>query len=274
MLKDDIIKTIKSQKGIDGEKIASLLLPCLKISLEEDVAIAYSASKIGGLPPIFDQTYPSSHDVPLTFLAQISLVDICHLNNLLPKSGRLYFFVLTKDIGYRYPDRKNEFRVLYATDKAQGNNHGEFQAIPEYPIFFSEYYTFPSYQEHVFLKNNLTNDESLFIEDFESELQLSSECLPDIGHQVLGHPKAVQGTVRFFWAAKYLGIENFEAITKEERDRINQEEDKFLLLLQLDFLDPKIGIEHFGDSVAYFGIHEEDLANGNFDNVVLVMQNT
>ena len=274
MLKDEIIKRIKNQKTISEKEIESLLLPGLKFSLEDAPPIEHSTSKIGGLPLNFDRPYPLYEDIPLTFLTQISLADICYLNNLLPKNGELYFFILTNEIGYRYADRKNEFRVIFTTNKAKRNGYAEFHAIPEHTISFYEQYTFPSYQEHLIVGNNLTNEDLLFIEEYEFELQLSSSSLIDIGHQVLGNPKAVQGTVRFWWAAKYLGIENLDTISEEEADRINLEEDKFLLLLQLDFSDPKIDIEQFGDSVAYFGIHEEDLRNGNFDNVILVMQNT
>lgn len=55
---------------------------------------------------------------------------------------------------------------------------------------------------------------------------------------------------------------------------IKIEEDNFILLLQLNFGDSRIGIDYFGESVAYFGIHKIDLEKLNFDNAILVMQNT
>ena len=96
----------------------------------------------------------------------------------------------------------------------------------------------------------------------------------DVGHQVLGHPHAIQGAVRYCWAIKYLGLENIDILTNEQIRLIKQEEDKFILLLQLDFSDQKITIDYFGDSIAYFGIHQKDLKSKNFENVILVMQNT
>lgn len=96
----------------------------------------------------------------------------------------------------------------------------------------------------------------------------------DTEHQVLGHPRALQGTVRFWWAAKYLGFEEKNVFSEYEIQLINNEEENFLLLLQLNFGDMNIEVDSFGDSVAYFGIHRKDLQNKNFDNVVLVMQNT
>ncbi|AZI26777.1 DUF1963 domain-containing protein [Pedobacter sp. G11] len=273
MEKVEIIKLIENTKAGNGQKIISLLLPTLKFSLDESAAIKQSRSQIGGAPTIFDQHYPLFNNVPLIFLAQISLNDIHYLNELLPKSGLLCFFILLNDIGNRYPDQKNEFKVVFVNSTIQGNVNGKSEEIPALPISFVEHYAFPSYQENLIVKNNISDEDLFFMELLEMELQ-SPSALTDIGHQILGHPNAVQGTVRFWWAAKYLGIDHIDAITKEQMDRINQVEDQFVLLLQLDFSDPKIGIDHFGDSVAYFGIHEEDLAKENFDNVILVMQTT
>ncbi|MET0571083.1 MAG: YwqG family protein [Pedobacter agri] len=273
MEKVEIIKLIENTKAVKGQKIISLLLPGLKFSLDEPAAIKQSRSQIGGAPRIFDQHYPSLNNVPLVFLAQISLDDIHYLNGLLPKSGLLCFFILLNDMDNRFPDRKNEFKVVFVNRTIQGNVNGKSEEIPAFPISFVEQYTFPSYQENLIVKNNISDEDLFLMESLEMELQAAS-ALTDIGHQILGHPNAVQGTVGFWWAAKYLGIDHIDAISQEEMDRINREEDQFVLLLQLDFSDPKIGIEHFGDSVAYFGIHEEDLAKENFDNVILVMQNT
>jgi len=273
MEKVEIIKLIENTKAVNGQKIISLLLLSLKFSLDEPAVIKQSRSQIGGAPTIFDQHYPSLHDVPLSFLAQISLDDIHYLNDLLPKSGLLCFFILVNDIGNRYPDRKDEFKVVFVNNTTRGNANGNSEDIPAFPISFVEQFTFPSYQEDVIVKNNMTDEDLFLMESLEMEVQ-SASALTDIGHQILGHPNAVQGTVRFWWAAKYLGIDQIDAITQEQMDSINQEEDQFVLLLQLDFSDPKIGIEHFGDSVAYFGIHEKDLAKESFDNVILVMQNT
>lgn len=275
MFKDQIIKRIKNQKNINEDKIQSLLQLGLIFNLENTTeVIVHRGSKIGGLPPVLEQPYPSIGEEPLTFLAELSLPQICHLNNILPKRGQLYFFILTSDIGYRYPEGKTEFRVIYEKGGHLENEEMKVQTVPEHIIKFFEQYTFPSFQENIIIKNNLTHEESYFIEELEFELQLSTESVIDIGHQVLGHPKAIQGTVRFWWAAKYLGIKNIDAISQKEAQRIKNEEDKFFLLLQLDFSDEKIGIERFGGSVAYFGIHENDLRDCNFDNAILVMQNT
>jgi uncharacterized protein YwqG len=85
---------------------------------------------------------------------------------------------------------------------------------------------------------------------------------------------ALQGTVKFWWAAKYLEINTNTEISKEDMDRINWIAEDFILLLQIDFSDSKIEIDNFGDSIAYFGIHKTDLINRDFSKVVLEMQNT
>ncbi|MFA6275100.1 MAG: YwqG family protein [Pedobacter sp.] len=275
MLKEEIIKLIDTQNSINKDKIKSLLLPSLKFKLDDSVLAKFSSSKIGGYPPIFEEGYPSYNGIPLTFLGQISLDQISStINSLLPKSGLLYFFLLINHVNNRYPDRKNEYKVLYKKNAEKENIDKKFPKILEFPISFFEHYTFPSYQENVIVENKLTDEDLNFIEDIESEIQYIESENFDVGHQVLGHPKAIQGTLRFWWAAKYLGFENIDTLTNEEIKKIKQIEDKFILLLQLDFSDPKIIIDDFGSSIAYFGIHKKDLENEDFDNVILVMQNT
>jgi len=272
MLKEEIINLIDSQSIQNKEKIKSLLLPSLKFSIEDLNPGYLSISKIGGKPPIFENVWPECKSTPLLFLAEISLSQISDINNLLPKDGILCFFILTDDNLYRYPDRKGEFKVLYIENINRENTNKAFMSIKEYPIRFFEHYTLPSYQENILIGSNLTQVELNLIEDIESNISDFEGY--DIGHQVLGHPKAIQGTVRFWWAVKYLGLENIETLSEPEEEMAKQEGDKFILLLQLDFSDPKITVDHFGDSVAYFGIHQHDLKNKNFDNVILVMQNT
>jgi uncharacterized protein YwqG len=280
MKKDEIIEFIK-MKINQSESLKSLLSPCLSFNLSQNLLKnKENYSKIGGSPDLFNKEWPIINNHFLTFLGQISLNQINELNNILPKNGMLYFFILTTDIGYRYPDKKGEFRVVYIEDpKQQAFYNNEFKKnldtqINEFAINFYENYTFPSYQESIIERNNITTSELEIIDDIENEIRYSLENDYDIEHQLLGHPKAVQGTVRFWWAMNYLEIEQKEQFSKEEISKIHEEEENFILLLQLNFSDPKINFDYFGDSIVYFGIHKNDLQNKNFENVVLTIQNT
>jgi len=277
-MKNKVIKLI-NQSDLESKKlIKSLLLPGIGFKLTERKT---HLSGIGGYPPIPDSQWPVFNGEPLTFLGQISLKEIASLNDLLPRSGMLCFFIYTGD-KERFPGRKGEFKVLYVEEKdiltsASGRvaSDDQFDPVKEYGVSFFDHYTFPSYQDGIVEKNDLSDDDLDIISDIEWEVRHSLGITDhDTIHQVLGHPHALQGTVRLHWAAAYCGIDIEDTLTEEELERTSREEDHFILLLQLDFGDPAIEIDAFGDSVAYFGIHKDDLMNLNFENVILVMQNT
>ncbi|WP_396179820.1 DUF1963 domain-containing protein [Flavobacterium sp.] len=276
MYKDRIVDLI-NKKVKDEEKIIRLLLPTIGIKLNSDKA-EFGLSKIGGLPPIFEGSWPLLQHSHMTFLGQLSLSQINSINKILPDNGFLCFFIFTGDVGYRYPDKKGEFKVFYIQE---GNSSAfirtdflEVPIIKESQISFFEYFTFPSYQESKMEKEIMTEEELDIIHDIESEILILINENCETEHQLLGYPRALQGPVEFWWAVKYLGLLEKDSYTAEELFLIKSEAENFILILQINFGDPNIEIDYFGDSVAYFGIHKKDLQNGNFDDVVLVMQNT
>lgn len=276
MLKDLMIELINKNDFQNKEKLKSLLLPTIGFKLNRGIA-EITSSKVGGYPPIFENNWPLYQGEKMSFWGQISLSQISKINDLLPKDGILCFFVYTGDIGYRYPNKKGEFKVVYienVDDMTSGNKFGSIKIIDERQISFFEYFTFPSYQESIIERENITNEELETIEEIESEIlfRINENC--ETEHQLLGYPRALQGTVNFWWAVKYLGIEEKESYTEIEIKSIKSEVENFILLLQTNFGDSEIEIDYLGDSVAYFGIHKKDLQNRNFDNVILVMQNT
>ncbi|WP_312345538.1 DUF1963 domain-containing protein [Chryseobacterium binzhouense] len=276
MFKNTILELIDEKIIENKEVIKTLLREGVGFKIESK-EIGFSSSKIGGQAPISDEQHPFLGIQPLTFIAQIDLNNINKMSDIMPKNGILCFFIYTGDLGYRYPSNKDEFKVLYLQDITQINNQSLIKkenTIEEYPISFFEYYTFPSYQEDIIKKNNITDEEINIISDIEEEIMYSINEDFEIPHQLLGHPNALQGTVRFWWASKYLGFDDNSQYSAEEIKLIEKEEENFILLLQLNFGDPKIEIDGFGDSIAYFGIHKKDLEANDFENVILVMQNT
>ncbi len=81
-------------------------------------------------------------------------------------------------------------------------------------------------------------------------------------------------TAATHWALNYLGFPLKSDYSEFELNKIKQEEENLILLLQLNLSDPKIEFEVFGDSVLYFGIHKTDFENENFENIILEVQNT
>jgi uncharacterized protein YwqG len=279
MNKKEILELIKL-KISNKEVLDKILLPSIGFNLTNlSNNKSLTHSKIGGYPLFLNEDWPSFNGNSLTFLGQIELNQINQINNILPKNGILYFFILTTDIGYRYPDKKGEYKVIYIEDPDRDKfilktlNNPKID-INESIINFYESYTFPSYQESIIAKNNIQNEIIEMIDEIETEIIDSFQIVYDIEHQLLGHPKAIQGSVRFWWALKYLEIEIKNEYSKEEIAMIQAEEENFILLLQLNFGDSRIQFDYFGDSIAYFGIHRNDLLSKNFNNVILTMQNT
>ncbi|WP_445458516.1 DUF1963 domain-containing protein [Flavobacterium sp. HNIBRBA15423] len=229
---------------------------------------------MGGNPFISDKNWPLYNGRPLLFLCKLSLDQINKINNSLKLKGNLFFFILLEDIGNRYPTKKGEFKVLYFEDNVLENDKNNYFKIKEHSISFFEHYTFPSFQECIIEKNNISDEDIEIIEEIESEIYLPIDENLDISHQILGHPKAVQGSVRFWWSKQYFGFEEDTKLSEIDFKRVRQEENNFILLLQLNFDDAKIEVDYFGNSVAYFGIHKHDLENKNFENVKLIIQNT
>lgn len=266
-----ILELISKNFNSDKEKIISLLLPSFqfRLTVASNNNILSKFGKITDLPTNFD--WPTYNNEKLSFLCQIDLSDINHSNAYLPKKGMLYFFILESE--NKFPDKKGQFKVIYLENYPEINNRTTNQNDKK--LIFSERLTFPSYQEFIMEKNNISEEESNIIDEIESELYLYTDIEYDYEHQILGHPSAIQGTVRYWWAMKYLQLDEHISRTKEEMKIIEEQEENFILLLQVNFFDSNIPeFECFGDAVAYFGIHKNDLENKNFDNVILVFQNT
>ena len=275
MLKNKFLELIETFEIKDKVKIKSLLLPAIGFNIASKHANSNS-SKIGGYPPISNEIWPMYNGKPLVFLGQINLNEINKMNNLLNVKGSLLFFICIDDLGYRYPTKRDEFKILYIEDNIETVINKEFFTIKEHSLSFFEYFTFPSYQDYIIEKNNISDDDLEVIEDIENEIRylIDENLTLDINHQTLGYPKAVQDSVLYSWSKEYLGLDEENNLSEEDFKRVREEEDNFILLLQLNFGDSKIEIDIFGDSIAYFGIHKEDLKNKNFNNVKLVIQNT
>lgn len=249
-----------------SDKLKNLVLPCIIFDLSLD---SKSLSGIGGIPLIPDSIFPFYNNEKLRFLANINLQDVVISNNFIPNRGYLLFFIYTGNIGYRYPVKRNEFKVVYINNEIVNFSDN---ISKHYNLNFYEFVSFPSFQDCVIESNGINSDELLTLMSIQSKIKKEY----DINHQIFGHPTAIQGTVRFWWALDYFGYnpEDVDSLPSEEINKLKKEEDNFILLLQLNFSDSRIGIDYFGESVAYFGIHKNDLDTLNFDNAVLVMQNT
>ena len=274
------IKSYILENNIEHSDILlETLKPSISITTNKE-SLKKTNSKFGGVPYI-DKNFkhPIFNESPLTFIGQIFLNDIKKFQHLsfIPSNGMLYFFINTNIIN-RYPDKENEFKVIFSP--VRDNNaltpfiNENNKIFNESFLDFFEDYSFPSYQEYEVLQ---LLEKGIDIDETVDEInELKSESLgykSDLGHQFFGNPQALQGTVKFHWAKNQLKYEF--PIDEEKKLDINQLEKEYELLLQIDFSDKNLNFpELFGDSVAYFGINKDDLLNMNFENVKLTFQST
>lgn len=263
-MKESLLKHIENL-GI-SDKLKNLVQPCVLFDLSND---SKSLSGVGGTPLIPDSIFPFYSNEKLRFLANINLREFYYSNSLLPNEGNLLFFIYTGNIGYRYPINKNEFKVIFDRNEIMEFSN---ESSNHFRIDYYEFASFPCYQDNVVEISEIDSEELSNI----TRLSQKSKKQYDVNHQIFGHPAALQGTVRFWWSLQYHGYktEDVDNLSSEIIKKIKIEEDNFILLLQLSFGDSRIGIDYFGESVAYFGIHKSDLKKLNFDNAILVMQNT
>lgn len=204
----------------------------------------------------------------LNFLGKINFSEIKEIWEEKIPNGDLLFY-LKKSIDH-YPITKNDYKVIF-----HKNGNTESSRIVEFNIDISKSYTIPSYQENIILDSNINEQYREELEEIitETNSQINNYEY-DFAHQIFGNPQAIQGTVKFHWALNYLGFPLKSDYSEFELNKIKQEEENLILLLQLNLSDPKIEFEVFGDSVLYFGIHKTDFENENFENIILEVQNT
>lgn len=254
----------------DNATLSNLIKPTVGIRKNDQKKI----SKFGGNPFFSNEFDVKKHVDDLVFLCQILVDEFTPYDeyNYLSNGNILYFFI---NPNLSYPIQKKDFKVLclpYRKDSLEEFNDNELLKYNELFVEFFPHYNFPSYQSYE--RVNI-EDENFELDEKIEEIQDFINDFNDIpsgsGSQLFGNPQALQGTVSFHWAIKSLGLSY--QFSDDLLKNIRDEEEKYLLLLQIDFSDMKI-TEDFGDGVFYFGIKKEDLINYNFDNVELIYQST
>ena len=147
--------------------------------------------------------------------------------------------------------------------------------LSERNLKFFQHYTFPSYQDH---EMEVLSHKGIELDDFidENEFEIRELLLGNVDtpcHQILGQPLALQGTVKYWWAAEH---SKFAApYSEKQKTELCEMEKKFHLLLQIDLENENLDIQNYlGDGMAYFGIHQDDLEIQDFSKALLVIQNT
>ena len=278
----DIKKQIKQLKwDSDPEEVIELLNPSVGIKVLDTMEFApLGHSKFGGKPDLpFEKRWPTFSGIPMSFIAQINLSEVSVLGREydVPKHGWLYFFMYINDEDYHFPEETGEYRILYHAGDVTGLEQKEFPEdltelgrFKEKGIGFFNHYSLPSYLNKNISDLHLSDGDVQRLKQVSTGICALTGAEQEVHHQFLGEATSLMGDVNYMWADNYIIFENYSNTVKFD---INEVEKDFMLLLEVDFFDDKLGFEEFGGkSSAYFGIRNQDLNDKKFQKSVLIFQ--
>ncbi|MBQ3109577.1 MAG: DUF1963 domain-containing protein [Clostridia bacterium] len=248
-------------------------------------------SKIGGKPFLpADFIWPrfTSKDDnvnrPLSFFCQINLSDVAFYDkdNLLPKSGMLYFFYECDSFCWGFdPDDKGAARVFYYE-----NTNGfslidlpedleEGYIMPEIAVSFMTKSSYPRYEEF-----DCISDLKCEWEKYDSVIEkLGVDFDSDMyDHKLLGYADIIQSEMLSECERVTRGlfsgtVESYRNTPEDEACDIIEKAKDWTLLLQLGTISTDDFEWMFGDcGMLYFYIKKQDLLAKNFDNIWFSLQ--
>ena len=259
------------------EKVLSLIEP--NIYLSEGSYHKIGNSKYGGTPDLpASLAWPNYNEDPMVFFGQINLEKTAKLDleNLLPKTGMLYFFAhfnapeTEYGSAYDFQMEKEKYQVLYYDGPINQVSTSNFpRALPAEFHFKEE----PIYMEVDF---SIPNSYAIKLDQLglsEKDKELYEQVLDEYefcqGETILGTPCPMQDAIEIDWAYAYLQTKDYkdEAIKKQVQDL----RPDFINLLNFGMWGR---FETIGISDCYFGIRKGDLQNKDFSKAVFVMQGT
>lgn len=243
-----------------------------------DNELKIGTSKLGGAPDLLDGVkWPVMGDIPLSFLAQISLSDVQPLDTdkLLPTSGLLSFFYDAKQQTYGSdPNDRAGRKVIYSTVDAAGLKRRPFpDALPAEARFascavtFSAEITLPQRPNLLDSKLDWNDKERQAYSDFMAAFP-SEEDRKTIHHRLLGHSDDLQDDMHL--QAQLLS-HGFKDDQSAEAKALVEGAKDWVLLFQLDS-DSNAHMQWASTGLLYFWITRQDLQARNFDNVWVILQ--
>jgi len=250
----------------------------------EDNDIPIGRSKIGGMPDLPEYVvWPVWKNKPLSFIAQINLVDIPKFDflNFLPEAGILSFFYYSMQGNFgNDPGDKGSWRVIHSRDgDLERRTPPELLSIYEIykscKIKFKRSITIPDLDfRNIDFKYGLPTSGDDFANYYELKQEVSK--LLEMGmekNRMFGHPDQIQGDMQEECELRSQGIARGEnSGSKNPQKRILKTRDQeWELLLQLDSIEDAQMM--WGDAGRlYFWIPRKELEKLNFDAVWMIMQ--
>jgi uncharacterized protein YwqG len=276
-------KFLKSLNELGLEKLAVKIEPTLRnaISLNpiecKDIEIEIGQSKLGGKPDL-PETIDWAKDqggASLAFVGQINLEEVEGLDteNLLPKTGILYFFYdATQEFYGEDLAQKDKFRVIYYDGDLSLLKRNNFPSdLPKNATDVARFsaakinpkkeISFPSNGDKIYDK--------LKEKDFEKFEELTGD---ELSTKLLGYSNNLQNPMEMDCELITNGIDldNYES---KEAKALEPNFADWKLLLQVDSCSDGEGSMDFaGGGVIYYWIKKDDLLNKNFDKAWFSMQ--
>jgi len=279
MSRADIIKLVKSSiLGNYVNEIEPKLQPAIAINCTREPV---GQSRFGGEPCLPSTIeWPQGNQRGLSFLGQIYLSELAKvgIKTSLPKQGVLFFFYDSEEQPWGFdPKDIGDRRVIYFADEvlcgAQQETDGDVEEFGVRYLTFEERCSIPfgdldEIRNHTELSDD---DDEAFCDALDELIDTFAES-PN--HQLLGHAQTMQGDMRFDCELVANGIYTGDLVDEDDpkiKAHVPNTED-WMLLLQIDSDEDGPGWMWGDTGMLYFMIRKQDLAEKNFDNVMLKLQ--
>jgi uncharacterized protein YwqG len=233
--------------------------------------------------------WPLWRGQPLSFLAQFNLTELQDFSccGVLPSSGHLWFFYSAEQETWGFdPDDRGSWRVLYANkmplnrrQEEQLADHAKFLPCK---ITFHDLLSIPGPESLSTAPLALSLEEMEELEEIDADLhemiEPAAQSQFEPHHQLLGHPKEIQGEMQLECQFVSHGLHCGHAYSQEDAARrvLQVGATDWRLLFQLDTDDDKAAGKPgmmWGDcGRLYFWIRKQDLANKSFEKCWMVLQ--
>ena len=295
------IEELRNKLDTNGlERYFDKLQPLLRNTIRlyqkevEENEIAIGQTKIGGKPDLPEEitwitetkTVETKHrkflifhtkkqevvTKSLSFIAQINLSETSQYDteNLLPKSGLLYFFYSAEQgsWGFDYRD-KNTFKIIY-----WDGNFDKLQRT-DFPKDLPEYACYKACSVEIKSENSLPCEHEVYdnFTDKESDLFMDNVYGDGNVNKLLGYSDNIQGEMEFECELVTNGLYcgDSSSYNNPKSKALEPNAKNWRLLLQIDSNEEN-GMMWGDSGRLYFWIKKDDLLNRNFDKSWFCLQ--
>ncbi|GAB3222629.1 YwqG family protein [Hymenobacter seoulensis] len=278
MIRRELIEKLKELDLIHHwGKIKSVTRPSIRLHLsaKADRDIPVGSSKMGGAPDLpIGRQWPteSSPEVPLAFVAQISLADITAADEegLLPRQGLLSFFYSAEQEAWGYDNKDSDkFKVLF------------FEGLPcelhrlPFPSTLEAEAKFEVCALVSQLEISLPSWESTLLDFLTESEQENLYALEESNiNKLLGHADTIQGSMELQCELVTNGLYcgDSSVYNSTQAKILEPNAANWILLLQVDSNEDECRMMWGDAGRLYFWIKEQDLRSKNFDATWVILQ--